>query len=140
MRRKQNISNYIIATFSNFLIRVSLQPWSCKLFKLRLFDLTEFIDWNIQGLLLLVAKRKIRACDKCLHRVIKWNYKMCFLNKSLKIPTSSRLPAFIRSSAEPPPKYSIIIHNFVPCDTHHINIFKKKFFFKGSVREKWKGV
>ena len=30
---------------------------------------------------------------------------------------SSRLPAFMRSRADPPPRYSMMIHSLVPCNT-----------------------
>ena len=44
--------NWVFATNSYFQIPVSLQPFDLNLwyFKLRLFDLTEFIIWNIYGL------------------------------------------------------------------------------------------
>ena len=34
--------------------------------------------------------------------------------RMIDIAVSSRLPAFIRSSAEPPPKYSMMIQSLVP--------------------------
>jgi len=41
--------NWVLTTNSNFLISTSLQPYAVNFwsFKLRLFDLTEFIVWNI---------------------------------------------------------------------------------------------
>ena len=46
------LMNWVFATNSNLLIPISLQPDVVNLwyFKLRLFDLTEFIVWNIKGL------------------------------------------------------------------------------------------
>ena len=44
--------NGVFATNSNFLIPISLQPNGVHrwYFKLRLFDVTKFIVWNIKGL------------------------------------------------------------------------------------------
>ena len=50
--------NWVFVTNSNFKIPISFQPDSVNLwyFKLRLFCLTEFIVWNIKGLLHHFAK------------------------------------------------------------------------------------
>ena len=50
--------SWVFATNSNFLIPISVQPDDENLrhFKLRLFDLTEFIVWNIWGLRHWMAK------------------------------------------------------------------------------------
>ena len=53
--------NWAFATNSNFLILISWQPdgGNAWYFKLRLFDLTEFIVWNIKRLRNWVAKMKV---------------------------------------------------------------------------------
>ena len=58
--------NWVFATNLNFLTPISLQPDGVNLwyFKLRLFDLTELIVWNIKGLEKRVANWKIRVCGK----------------------------------------------------------------------------
>ena len=52
--------NLVFATNWNFLITISLQPYGVNLwyFKLRFFDLREFIVWNIPSLRHLFAKIK----------------------------------------------------------------------------------
>ena len=50
--RKNEQRNWVFATNFNFLIPIFFKPNGVNLwyFKLRLFDLTEFIVWNISGL------------------------------------------------------------------------------------------
>ena len=50
--RKNEQRNWVFATNFNFLIPIFFKPNGVNLwyFKLRLFDLTEFIIWNISGL------------------------------------------------------------------------------------------
>jgi len=52
------IGNWVFATNLHFLTPISLQPDGVDLwyFKLRLYDLPEFIVWNIKGLGKRVAK------------------------------------------------------------------------------------
>ena len=63
------LRNWSFVTILNFLSPISLQLKGVNLwfFKLRLFNLTEIIVWNIKGLQHQVAKingLKIRVCDK----------------------------------------------------------------------------
>ena len=57
-RYKDKKRNWVYATNSHFSTPISLQPDDVNLwyFKLRLFDLTELIVWNIKGLGKRVAK------------------------------------------------------------------------------------
>ena len=47
----------------------------------------------------------------------EWRYSspLRTSRRMMAICISSKLPAFIKSRAEPPPRYSMMIHNFVPC-------------------------
>ena len=62
---------WVFATNSNFIIPIPVQPYGVNswYFKLRLFDLTEFILWNIQGLRHWVAKIKELKTHSLLQRL-----------------------------------------------------------------------
>ena len=70
--------NWVFATNSKFIIPISLEPNVVNLwyFKLTLFDLTEFIVWNVKGLRYKVAK-KLELEYQSLWQRLK--YFVCYL-------------------------------------------------------------
>ena len=92
--------NWVFTTKSNFLMLVSLQPDCINIlyFKLKHFDLTEFIVWNIKGLQHRVAQisrfenqslwQKLSSFEtRSEKKAVHWNYGCSFtefLNKTLQ--------------------------------------------------------